>query len=907
MKKLAWVLLLATASLPLSARQPMIPEQFSGHSLAFISNEGQIVTDRNAPADMVQFKADVPGLEFYITDAGISYVFVHHNRDEYDPALGGHPNLNFVPTTDFARVDMNLVGANINKETALTEEPDQGVYNYYYAHIPEGRTGVKAYHRLTYKNVYPGIDWVIYSTDLGGLKYEFVLHPGANPDAIKIEYKYADVTVNDNSIKIVSPMGQLEEQNLYVYEKETGDAVNAKFVCHGSYIGVDVPASETKTIVIDPPLIWSTYYGGAGSEQPQCLVCSGTGEYVFVSGYSGATTYPVLNPGGGAYYQGTLAGGTDAFIVKFDTSGVRYWSTYYGGTGSEGSTSYTGVSLASGAGNAVWMIGTTNSTNLPLQNPGGGAYYQAANAGAYDFFIVKFDLNGVRQYCTYYGGTSDDGGLSHGLGASCDASGNLYFSGRTISTNFPLMNPGGGAYYDNTQNGSDDLGIVKLSSSGVLMWSTYLGGSGDDMNYSMDLHVDKINNLLYVATCTSSLNIPTMNPGAPYYYDASENGGTDMYFARFSLTGQMTWATYIGGSSDEWLAMSINSAPDGDIALITLTGSTNMPCVNPGGSAFFDNTENGSWDIYLCRLESTGQMSWSTYYGTGNNEHCQHNLTIDANGNVIMCGVSDGTLAPPTFNPGPPHYYNGVKDAQGTYCLCQFSPAGVMIWGTFWGGSGHDHLFGTVGKCIGVSAHSDIFIAGETTSTNLPMLNPGGGAYYNTAAGQGFVTKFNNDIVTSPLPIELMGWSCNTVAEGIQLNWSTATENNNDYFEIERTQDGTHWETITHVSGAGTSTTYHEYSFLDRTPLPGTNYYRLKQVDFDGTAKYYEPSACEHTSSGVVTMTVFNMEGQQVLNEVTEDYRASIENSQLPSGAYMIELSDGVVVTDVKYVKMTER
>jgi hypothetical protein len=118
----------------------------------------------------------------------------------------------------------------------------------------------------------------------------------------------------------------------------------------------------------------------------------------------------------------------------------------------------------------------------------------------------------------------------------------------------------------------------------------------------------------------------------------------------------MEWATYVGGSGDEWLAMTVNAAPDGDIALITLTGSTNIPCVNPGGSAFYDNTFNGVWDIYVVRFESTGQMSWSTYYGTANNEHCQHNLTVDGNGNVIICGVSDGTAAPPTFNNGPPHF-----------------------------------------------------------------------------------------------------------------------------------------------------------------------------------------------------------------------------------------------------------
>ncbi|HET6990182.1 MAG TPA: T9SS type A sorting domain-containing protein, partial [Bacteroidia bacterium] len=418
-----------------------------------------------------------------------------------------------------------------------------------------------------------------------------------------------------------------------------------------------------------------------------------------------------------------------------------------------------------------------------------------------------------------------------------------------------------------------------------------------------DLHVDKTNSKLYVATCTSSLDIPTMNPGAPYYYDGTENGLTDMYFARFTLAGVMTWATYIGGSGDEWLAMSVNSAPDGDIALITLTGSVDMPCVNPGGSAFFDNSQNGSWDIYLCRLESTGQMSWSTYYGSPNNEHCQHNLTFDANGNIIMCGVSDGTAAPPTFNPGPPHYYDGVKDAMGTYCLIQFSTVGVMLWGTYWGGSGHDHLFGTVGKCIGVSNHSDIFVCGETTSLDLPTLNPGGGAYYNTTPGQGFVTKFNNDIVPPVvLPIQLLYWHCESTADGIVLRWQTATETDNDYFTIERTTDGANWEFLTTVPGAGTSSMMHEYKYVDNAPFTGNNYYRLSQTDFNGNKQSFNYTVCDYVGKNAL-MNVYSVSGQLLFSEYTNDYRNTLSKSGIAPGVYLIELVNGTDKITVKYMK----
>lgn len=879
-----------------------------GQNLAFVPNRGQIITDAGNPATMVHYRASIGGMEFYITDSGLSYVFVKHNRDEYDPALGGHPNPNFTPTTDFARTDMILKNANIDRNNVVEEFETESGWNYYYAHCPDGLIDIKGYHKLTYKNVYHNIDWVIYSDNNGKMKYEFVVKPGGNPSDIKIEYKWAKVKVEPTSITLTNPMGEVKEQNLYAYVKETNSSVAATFTEQNNIVSINVaPPPAGKTLIIDPPLYWSTYWGSAGGEQTMALICSGVGEYVFIAGYTNSTTYPTTNPGSGTYYQGTLAGGTDAFVAKFDTSGIHYWSTYYGGTLNEGATSYTGISIAVGQGNTLWMVGTTNSTNLPLQNAGGGAYYQAALAGAYDFFVVKFNLAGVRQHATYIGGTLDDGGLSHGNGADCDAAGNLYFAGRMVSTNFPLVNPGGTTYFDNTQNGADDIGIVKLSSAGAMLWSTIYGGTGDDMNYSMDLHVDRVNNKLYLGTCSGSTNIPTLNPGGLHYFDNTQNGLTDMYLARFSLTGTLEWGTFIGGSGDEWLAMSVSTAPDGDVAMISLTGSSNMPCVTPGGTAFFDNTFNGTWDIYLCRFEQTGAMSWSTYYGSTNNEHCQHNLTFDGGGNIIMCGVSDGTAAPPTFNPGLPHYYKGVKDAQGTYCLIQYNPGGTMIWGTFWGGSGHDHILGAVGACIGVSAHSDIFITGETNSTDLTMLNPGGGAFYkptNSGGQEGFVAKFNNDILV-PLPIELKAFNCEPTMEGINVYWSTATEFNNDHFTLEKTTDGNNYEVLTTIKGKGNSTSTNNYFYLDKYPNRGANYYRLSQSDHNGSLKYFKLITCEQSSSMTdeVIINVYTITGQFMYSQKTSDYKTNLDNSDLARGVYLVEITNGNESHSVKYVK----
>jgi len=905
MKRIYTFLLIAIFSVSLASS----PNFSLGENLAFVPNRGQIITDAGTLANTVHYKASVPGLEFYITDEGISYVFVKHHRDEYDPALGGHPDPNFSPTTDFARTDMVLKNATINKNHVIEEFETASGWNYYYAHCPAGITNVKGYHKLTYSNVYQNIDWVIYSDNSGKLKYEFVVKPGGNPADIKIEYKWAKVKVEPTAITLTNPMGEVKEQNLYAYIKETNTSVAANFTATNNIVSINVESPPPgKTLIIDPPLYWSTYWGSSGGEQTMALICSGTGEYVFISGYTNSTTYPTTNPGAGVYYQGTFAGGTDAFVAKFDTIGVHYWSTYYGGTLNEGATSYTGISIAVGQGNTLWMVGTTNSTNLPLQNGGGGAYYQAALAGAYDIFIVKFDLAGVRQHATYLGGTLDDGGTSHGNGADCDAAGNLYIASRMQSTNFPLLNPGGTTYFDNTQNGSDDIVIAKFSPACTMLWSTIYGGTGDDINYSMDLHVDRINSKVYLGTCTGSTNMPTITPGGLYYYDNTQNGMTDMYLGRFSLTGTLEWGTYIGGSGDEWLAMSVSTAPDGDVAMINLTGSTNMPLINPGGTAFFDNTHNGgSWDIYLCRFEQNGVMSWSTYYGSSNNEHCQHNLTFDGAGNIIMCGVSDGTASPPTFNPGAGHFYDGTKDLSGTYCLIQFDPLGTMIWGTYWGGSGHDHILGAVGACIGVSAHSDIFVTGETNSTDLPMLNPGLGAFYkptNSGGQEGFVAKFENDYIL-PLPIELQNFSCENSAEGINVYWRTATETNNDFFTIEKTYDGNNFEKLVTVKGAGNSASAKSYYYLDKNPRRGINYYRLSQTDKNGNVKTFNLTSCEldYDLNEEVTINVFSVTGQLMYSQKTNNYREYLEKSDLARGMYLVEIVGSTTTNSIKYIK----
>ncbi|MBI2271681.1 MAG: SBBP repeat-containing protein [Bacteroidetes bacterium] len=272
--------------------------------------------------------------------------------------------------------------------------------------------------------------------------------------------------------------------------------------------------------------LWATYYGGSGDDLAYSIAIDNSNN-ILITGSATSVNFPVLNLAG-AYNQPGNAGGQDAFVLKFNNSGVRLWATYYGGSGTD-----QGCSVAIDGTDNVFVVGNTSSANLPLLNLA-GAYNQPGYAGVQDIFILKFNSSGLRLWATYFGGNSFDffrNYTDHEI--TIDACGNLYVTGGTNSTDFPVLNPGCGSHFQGTYAGGSPYGIffLKFSNNGILLWSTHSGASA--LGFGSALAIDVSGNLFAVGEWFYPGSNGLIDPGGGAYFDATFNTSDDSYIMKF--------------------------------------------------------------------------------------------------------------------------------------------------------------------------------------------------------------------------------------------------------------------------------------------------------------------------------------------------------------------------------------
>lgn len=703
--------------------KPVLPQDFKEQktaAIAFTENKGQMHDQNYQPRPDVLFGAMAGNMAVHIKKSGVSYQLyrIDKYKEVEDPKTKGKKR-NIDQQTIY-RIDLNWKGANTNF-TQSTDETLPGINNYYLASCPNGVLNVESYTGITLNNLYNGVNLHYYEKD-GQLKYDFIVAPKAGYKQIQLEVEGADIEVNtDGSLTLSTPLGKVIEGEPIVYQQ--GKQLKAKWIIRNSNLSFEIENYDpNQELIIDPVTrLWGTYYGGSGNDYGLSCNIDASGN-VYMSGYTNSSGTAIAT--GGAH-QALLSGFEDAFIVKFNSNGVRQWGTYYGDGPND-----RGYSCNMDASGNVYLAGYTQSNGGTfIASP--GSHQNTYGGGTYDAFLVKFNSSGVRQWGTYYGGSGNDFGQS----CNIDASGNVYLAGYTQSNGgTSIATPG--THQDVYGGGTHDAFIVKFNSSGVRQWGTYYGGSGEEQAYSCN--TDALGNVYLAGWSDSNVGTVIATSGS---HQSTIGGNRDAFLVKFNGGGVRQWGTYYGGSGNDF-GQSCSIDFSGNVYLAGHTTSGTGTAIATLGS--HQATYGGVRDAFLVKFNSSGARQWGTYYG-GTSSDQALSCDTDVSGNVYLAGYSSSSGGTVIATSGS---YQITSGGLNDVFLVKFNTIGVRQWGTYYGGTGDD----LIGSCA-TDGSGNVYLVGYTdTNTGTVIANPG--SHQNIFGGgtsDAFLVKLTDCVNLNPV------------------------------------------------------------------------------------------------------------------------------------------------------------
>lgn len=665
--------------------------------LSFEANQGQA-------AGEVRFLAHGPGYGLFLTPDGAVLALRAGWNSEPESGQRVHPTVqNHRPVTVLG---LRLVGAN-PRALASGLNALSSKSNYFIGRDPKKwRTDVPNYAEVKYTGVYSGVDLVYYGNQ-GQLEYDFAVAPGANPRRLRFRIDGArSVHLNAlGELELRTSEGQIVLRRPEAYQGKgvSKRPVAVHYVSRGKdEFGFDVGAyRRSERLTIDPVLSYSTYLGGTGQDIAYGIAVDSSGD-AYITGVTGSSNFPVKSAA-----QPSNAGETDAFVAKLNSTGSGLvYSTYIGGTGADSASA---IAIDS-SGNA-YIAGSTSSVDFPVTpgvfqptlggdtnafvaklNPTGSALVYASYLGgnaidlgqgiavsasgdAYvtgstespdfptvnalqigndncstvnmvetcsaDAFVTEVNTTGTALvYSTYLGGSSTDSAQAIAI----DAQGNAVIAGYTYSSDFPTQNA-----LQSASGGGIDAFVTEFNASGSnLVFSTYLGGTGEDQAFGLAL--DGLGNI-YVTGATQSADFPT----TPSVFQTAYAGSGDAFLSKLSPNGSaLLYSTFIGGTgADQGNGVAVDSG--GNAAVVGVTQSSDFPTLDPSqrvlgisGAGNCGSSTGASGvcsDAFVTKLAPSGTGVYSTFLGGTEADFAQA-VAMDTSGTPYVAGSTASSNFP---------------------------------------------------------------------------------------------------------------------------------------------------------------------------------------------------------------------------------------------------------------------
>ncbi|HVT88938.1 MAG TPA: SBBP repeat-containing protein [Tepidisphaeraceae bacterium] len=649
---------------------------------ATASSSAQAQAINNLPALFVQNQGqwDNKQIRYMLRNSSGSILMTDYGPvfDLVDPSTGGK--------SGGESFWVNFNGANVVTPQGLDKSSTK--VNYFVGDSHNFRTGVAAYEKIFYKGLYDGIDLYTWGKQ-NNLKYEFHVAPGADPNKVQVNYSGIEGLTIDGKgqLHVHTSFGEIIDDAPFVYQVINGKQVEIKssfkLIDNHTYtFQLNGPYDASRELILDPQLDFSTYIGSTQTDIANAVTSDQSNDSLVI----GNTAYS-LN-------ATTLA--TSNFFA----------------------------SPGPASGNPILV-----PTRL-----------QTATNNDVDTFVLKFGPGGVPLWLTFYGGV----GVDNGNDIATDSSGNVYIVGNTTSTALAMPTTPvptfDTQYGTNGTNGATDAYLAKLNSNGVLVYSTYFGGTANDSATTVAVRHELVNNVfrdrVYFAGVTSS----TANIASNRVEGGTFDTATEGFLAEFDLAnlgaGQRIWARYVTGSGQDQIN-SIDIATDGTIYATGTTSSTDFhaslfsplnpqPVTNPGANQTLNQTGGNNTDAFIAAFDTDGFAIESTYIGGSGND-VGNAISIDpVSGRIAIAGSTQSTFDSNNLVGSFPILHpvglfgNVLQGTQDAYVV-EVDAALTQTFGTYLGGTGT----GTTDAANGLvyDIFGNLNVAGVTNSADFPFVD----------------------------------------------------------------------------------------------------------------------------------------------------------------------------------------
>lgn len=644
-----------------------------------------------------------------------------------------------------------------------------GKINYLVGDRAQWRSGVSTFAKVRVSEIYPGID-LIYHGNQKRLEYDFDIAPGANPNAITIRFNSAEkISLNTQGELILKLNGgEIRQPTPEIFQNVAGE----KNFIRGGYKILDAHTvsfvvgnyNHSLPLIIDPTLAFSTYFGGTRVETAWSVALGADGS-IYVGGQTMSKRFskkgPKYNPfSTDGAYQETFAGGKligDGFLAKFDSTGTNLvYLTYLGSTKDD----YISGVAVDAAGDA-YVAGFTDWTNFPVKNalfPNiAGTYNKKLKAYLPDAFVAEFDPSGSNLvYSTFLGGSGSDTASAIAI----DSSGDVYVTGSTDSSDFPMINSlQFQASPLNHLLGANNAFVSEIGPGGSsLLFSSYLGGQNIDVGEGIAVDAS---GYIYISGFTSSPNFPATNYivftnqligvtnqiiGSNVVDGHLLNGligstnlANDAFITKLQPSGtDFVYSTLLGGSGDD-LGYRVACDSDGNAYVVGYSSSTNFPntAANVSGLHSFEATNHNfsiqDKDVFLTKLGPDGtNIIYSALFG-GKGDDVGYGIAVDAAGDAFVTGYTKSENFPTNTaliqfagsTNSILNHISGKRTGKGYPAdafVAEFDPSGSnLVYSIYIGGTGNDYGYGVAVD----STTTNVYVVGSTASKNFPTLNAG--------------------------------------------------------------------------------------------------------------------------------------------------------------------------------------